>query len=450
MKKMYLFLGLALVFLASGCQTSSKETPAAVVEKSVEKAAAGQETPVTNQAQAGQGEVAAGQTEAVVTDRALTEAAVAPAKGALTEGQLLKPVAIKDNEFVVYLDKNHRKNHYIPSGWMGDYGDITLNDQSTNNPHLGNHCLEFSYSAQKSQGQGWAGVYWQNPPNNWGTKNGGFNLTGATKLTFWARGAKGTEKIQKFMVGGIKGAYSDTASVEIGPVELTDAWKQYTINVAGRDLSYISGGFGWVATADQNPDGFTFFLDDIKFEVDPTVLPEARKVEDMPFCVYEDASSIKNHYIPSGWMGDYGDIGLDKAYKQNPHAGDTCLRIAYNAKAAQGARWAGIYWQNPANNWGDVDGGFDLSRATKLTFWARGEKGGERIEEFKAGGITGKFSDSDSASIGPIVLNKDWTEYAIDLKGKDMSYVIGGFCWATNADVNPEGATFYLDDIKYE
>jgi hypothetical protein len=47
-------------------------------------------------------------------------------------------------------------------------------------------------------------------------------------------------------------------------------------------------------------------------------------------------------------------------------------------------------------------------------------------------------------------LNKEWTQYTIDLKGKDMSYVIGGFVWAGNLDNNPEGATFYLDEIKYE
>ena len=31
-----------------------------------------------------------------------------------------------------------------------------------------------------------------------------------------------------------------------------------------------------------------------------------------------------------------------------------------------------------------------------------------------------------------------------------MSYIIGGFCWSANVDNNPEGATFYLDEIKFE
>ncbi|MDD4980049.1 MAG: hypothetical protein PHC54_02095 [Candidatus Omnitrophica bacterium] len=353
-------------------------------------------------------------------------------------------------EFVVYSDKSSRDNHYIPAGWIGDYGDIKINDQAAANPHSGNTCIQFVYTAKKSQGQGWAGIYWQNPANNWGGKKGGFDLTGMTKLTFWARGEKGGEIIQKFVVGGIKGTYPDSTVVEMGPVELTDTWTEYTINLAGRDLSYLNGGFSWVTTADLNPNGMTFYLDDIKFSADTSMKPEARKQDNMPFYVYADRGSINNHFVPSGWVGDYGDLRYDNASKEDPYLGDTCVKIIYSGKATQGARWAGIYWQNPANNWGTVDAGYDLSRATKLTFWARGEKGGERIEEFKLGGIMGEFSDSDTAVIGPVILDKTWTQYTIDLKGKDMSYIIGGFCWSTNVDVNPEGATFYLDEIKYE
>ena len=72
------------------------------------------------------------------------------------------------------------------------------------------------------------------------------------------------------------------------------------------------------------------------------------------------------------------------------------------------------------------------------------------MEEFKLGGITGEFGDSDVAGIGPVTLTKDWQQHTIDLAGKDLTSISGGFCWATNLDVNPEGATFYLDDIKYE
>ena len=168
------------------------------------------------------------------------------------------------------------------------------------------------------------------------------------------------------------------------------------------------------------------------------------------FPVYTDAKSPDNHYIPSGWMGDYGDIKMNDKYLTNPHGGSTSVQFIYTNKATQGARWAGIYWQNPPNNWGTRPGGYDLTGATKLTFWVRGEKGGERIEEFKIGGITGEYADSDVAGIGPVVLTTEWQQFTIDLSGKDLSSISGGFCWATNLDVNPEGATFYIDDIKFE
>ncbi|HNX82229.1 MAG TPA: hypothetical protein PKL77_08805 [Candidatus Omnitrophota bacterium] len=358
--------------------------------------------------------------------------------------------AVKGKSFLVYADKKSPDNHFIPSGWMGDVGDIKLDDQCMENAHGGTTSLKFTFSGKRTQGQGWAGVYWQNPANNWGTKKGGFDLTGMTKITFWARGAKGGEVIQKFVVGGIKGQYPDTANVEMGPVTLTPQWQQYTINLAGKDLTYVSGGFGWVTTADLNPEGAVFYIDDVQYENDPAMKPEGKKQEAMPFYVFADRSSAKNHFIPSGWMGDYGDIKIETGSTEDPYLGDTCIKIIYSGKGTNGARWAGMYWQHPANNWGNVDAGFDLSKAAKVTFWARGAKGGERIEEFKMGGIMGEFSDTDTAGIGPVVLNKEWTQYTIDLKGKDISNIIGGFCWATNVDVNPEGCTFYLDEIKYE
>ena len=168
------------------------------------------------------------------------------------------------------------------------------------------------------------------------------------------------------------------------------------------------------------------------------------------FPVYTDAKSPDNHYIASGYMGDYSDVKIDGACFDNPHSGTTCIKITYSNAASNGARWAGVQWQSPANNWGDRKGGFDLTGARKLVFWVRGANGGERVEEFKIGGITGLYPDSDIAGIGPVMLTQEWKRYEIDLNGKDLSYISGGFCWATNVDVNPEGAVFYLDDVKYE
>jgi hypothetical protein len=65
----------------------------------------------------------------------------------------------------------------------------------------------------------------------------------------------------------------------------------------------------------------------------------------------------------------------------------------------------------------------------------------EKIVEFKIGGISVEFPDSDSASICPVELTKSWTKYTIDLKGRDLSNIIGGFCFAASRDDNPNGFT---------
>jgi hypothetical protein len=180
----------------------------------------------------------------------------------------------------------------------------------------------------------------------------------------------------------------------------------------------------------------------------PTAAVDAQAVK-KEFIVYTDRFNVNNHYTASGFMGDYGDISIDDNCKITPNNGKTCLKISYTAKGSQGAGWMGIYWQNPANNWGSQMGGFDLTGYNTLEFWARGEKGQETISEFKVGGITGTYPDSDSTSIGPITLSKDWTKYEIDLKGLDLSYISGGFELSASSKDNPEGLIIYLDDIKY-
>ncbi len=170
-----------------------------------------------------------------------------------------------------------------------------------------------------------------------------------------------------------------------------------------------------------------------------------------PFVVYGDKASKQNHYIPSGFMPDGKCLTFNDAWTESCQAGSTCIKIEYDVACSRdGQKWAGIYWLNPANNWGKQKGGFDLNGATKLTFWAKGEKGGERIEEIKMGGLTGDYPDSDMAMIGPVILTNEWKQYTIDLRGKDLTYIAGGFAWSTNVEVNPENCTFYLDQVQYE
>jgi hypothetical protein len=167
------------------------------------------------------------------------------------------------------------------------------------------------------------------------------------------------------------------------------------------------------------------------------------------FYIYHDKGDRQNHYIPSGWMGDYGDLKLNEAYMQDPADGRTAIEWTYNAQAKQGANWAGAYWQAPANNWGDKPGGYNLRGYKRLTFWAKADRIA-KIAEFKVGGITGQYSDTADVGLSNVELGTKWQKYTIDLKDADLQHIVGGFCWSASRDDNMDGFKLYLDEIRFE
>ncbi len=366
----------------------------------------------------------------------------------------------QEKDFYIYCDKNSPLNHFIPSGFMGDHNDIKFNDQATDEVATGSTSIKIIYTAKASQGNKWAGIYWQSAQHNWGTRKSGYDLSEFNKLVFQAKGVAGGEVISEVKVGGITTnattgepvAFPDSLTVKTGPIRLTTEWQEYSVNLVGEDLSYVNGGLVIAFDTALSQGEQTIYLDDIRY-INEEGLQKESKSTNFPFYVYADSASLDNHYIASGFMPSTAsrDIKLDTNWQNYPFSGDTCIRVGY--KNISGTRWAGIFWQNPANNWGTVpNAGFDLQGASKLTFWARGDKGGELISEFKMGGLaSGEYFDSDSASISQVQLTKEWKKYEIDLRGRDLSYIIGGFCWSTSIDVNdPEGIVFYLDEVKYE
>lgn len=98
---------------------------------------------------------------------------------------------------------------------------------------------------------------------------------------------------------------------------------------------------------------------------------------------------------------------------------------------------------------------YDLSKSVNihdsivLSIWARGKNGGETVK-FIVGGINNATlpnRDSfGSFSTGAISLKTDWQEYILNLTGKELRMLIGGFCRVTDYTQSPNGVTFYLDD----
>ncbi|PXF59348.1 MAG: hypothetical protein C4B58_03270 [Deltaproteobacteria bacterium] len=184
------------------------------------------------------------------------------------------------------------------------------------------------------------------------------------------------------------------------------------------------------------------------------------------FSVYIDASAGGNNFNHRGYMGSSMGLARGKEdHTMNPHSGLSCIQVTVDAAYNQ---WAGFYYMNgilegddrqPKANWGDTpDAGLDLTGATKLTFWAKGETGTERVEFFALGvgrnpdtGIPMKPYPDSSPKIGTSLttLSTNWTEYTLDLSGLDLSYVLGGFGWAAPTRTSSP-IVFYLDDIYYD
>jgi hypothetical protein len=45
-----------------------------------------------------------------------------------------------------------------------------------------------------------------------------------------------------------------------------------------------------------------------------------------------------NHFFPTGFTGDTGDARIDETCSQNPHSGNTCIKIKYTFSHEAGAR----------------------------------------------------------------------------------------------------------------
>ncbi|HEY1789022.1 MAG TPA: hypothetical protein VGJ73_12740 [Verrucomicrobiae bacterium] len=165
----------------------------------------------------------------------------------------------------------------------------------------------------------------------------------------------------------------------------------------------------------------------------------------LPFVVYSEQGNTNNHYIPSGWMGNLKGIKMMEGWAMNSPGSKTCCRFEYSDPND----WAGVAWQDFANDWGDQPGGWNLSGAKKLTFWARGENGGEKVT-FKFGilGPDKKYDDSSGGELDNLELTNKWTQYSMALDGKDLSRIKTGFAWALNGQ--GQRVVFYVADIQFE
>jgi hypothetical protein len=166
----------------------------------------------------------------------------------------------------------------------------------------------------------------------------------------------------------------------------------------------------------------------------------------LPYLIYGEEQG--NTYVASGYTDNTNAVAMDEHCADNPHSGKTCIKAMYKESIGKG----GVVWQSPANDWGDKPGGFDFTGARKLTFWACGDKGGEKAT-FGFGYLTKdtakdkKYLDSDNGILN-VTLTPDWQFYTIYVSDKNLKLIKSGFFWSVEANGAP--VTLYLSTIKWE
>lgn len=169
---------------------------------------------------------------------------------------------------------------------------------------------------------------------------------------------------------------------------------------------------------------------------------------------------LETRYKPTGWMGDFGTKKEPRLFVSKVPAtveGATVVSTRIEYRQGPDSGWAGIYWQYPENNWGERIG-LSLAGAKRVSFYARGERGGE-IVEFISGGVaiddeSKKFRDRFKKSTGEIILNANWTKYTLDLStltNDELQSVIGAFAWVSVGGFDKDKRIVsYIANLKVE
>lgn len=163
-----------------------------------------------------------------------------------------------------------------PSGFMGREGlkkevdGITMDPEGCPEraPNAAGLCYAATFQPQEldmATGETWAGVFFQNPEQNWGEEPGVYIEAGATKIVFTAWAVHGGQKAV-FLAGGIGNlgtAHQDTFKVE-KEFTLTDEPTAYELDLSSSSYLEVLGGFGWVLKA-SSMDPIVIYMDDIRW-----------------------------------------------------------------------------------------------------------------------------------------------------------------------------------------
>lgn len=164
----------------------------------------------------------------------------------------------------------------------------------------------------------------------------------------------------------------------------------------------------------------------------------------LPAVIYREGGE-ELAWVPSGVMPERNFLALNPSCELAPHSGKTCFEIEYTS----GGDWSGLQFQHPAGDWeNNSPGGFEVTGAKTLKFWAKGAQGGEVFSLNMGGPLTGIYPNTAQADFGTLTLTKEWTEHSFTLDGKDLRRIKNPFTIVLKGNGFP--FTIYLDDIAFE
>ena len=135
---------------------------------------------------------------------------------------------------------------------------------------------------------------------------------------------------------------------------------------------------------------------------------------------------------------------VDMKNTEDIHSGSASLKISYNKEYD----WYGFGLVDPANDWGEILGGYDFSGAEKFTFWAKSsQKGVVATIGFGLIGSNKPYPDTAKKSI-EIKLTTKWKKYTIKLKKLNLECVRSGLVLFSSGQGSSHD--IYIDDVKFE
>ncbi|MDR0685978.1 MAG: hypothetical protein LBF79_00745 [Dysgonamonadaceae bacterium] len=196
-----------------------------------------------------------------------------------------------NKKLYVYSDYSDSRNYFTQRGLMksGDNVPTPQMNEAHETALSGTSAIQMQITLSPTQ---WAGYYFGNgiqnngatPQFDWGDNSAGINLTGASKLVLHAKTTADEPTRINFFIGGNGSGkqYPDSDRKETGYVSLNQEWQKFEIPLEGADLSYLSGGFGWVTnfgalvnnTNTTETATVTILLDEIYYEFqEPRIAP---------------------------------------------------------------------------------------------------------------------------------------------------------------------------------